>query len=127
MSLGVNDAIVLSKSGTATGRFSAVGLKRAALVAIEIVAEVVGGTPALTFTIQGLKPGGDPATAGDWNDLNVVVADTTTASTKTPSIAMSVGRTVFYVEGLDKRFFDGFALNVTADTNVTFRSNLYAL
>lgn len=121
-------AVQLAPAGTTgTGRKSALGFVNPSIIAIEIVLEVVGGTPALTFTVQGLKPGGDEATAADWSDVAVVVANSTTAATATPSVTLATGRYIFYIDGLDKRCFEGVAVNVTANTNVTFRANAYPL
>lgn len=128
MSHFADQNVVLAPAGTTgTGRKSAHGFHRAQLIAIEIVLENVGVTPAFTFTIQGLKPGGDEATATDWSDVAVVVANSTTAATATPSVTLATGRYVFYIDGLDKRFFDSIALNVTANTNVTYRANAYTV
>jgi hypothetical protein len=122
----VHKAVKIAATGTTgTGRNYARGLDTALAVGIEIVAEVVGGTPVLTFTIQGLKLGGDPTVAADWQDVAVVVANSLTAATLAPTIPMSVGRNIFYIDGLDKRFFEGIAVNVTANTNVTYRANAY--
>lgn len=121
-----HNAVRLAPAGsTGTGRFAAHGLDDAPMLGIEVVLEVVGATPAFTFTVQGLKLGGDEVTATDWQDLAVVVANSTTAATATPSVTLATGRYVFYVDGLDKRFFDSIALNVSANTNVTFRANVY--
>lgn len=123
--LSHNAVQLAPKGSTGTGRFAAHGLDDAPMLGVEIVLETVGGTPAFTFTIQGLKIGGDEATATDWEDLAVVQANSVTAATATPSVTLSAGRYTFYVDGLDKRFFDSIALNVTANTNVTFRANVH--
>ena len=112
---------------TGTGRKSAHGFASAKRVAIEIELEVVGGTPAFTFTVQGLKPGGAEATASDWENVAVVVSNSTTAATAAPTVSLSVGRYIFYVDGLDKRFWESLAVNVTANTNVTYQINAYVV
>ncbi len=121
--------VVLAATGTTgTGRKIAAGFKHASLIAIELFYEVVGATPVFTFTVQGLKVGGDPSVATDWTDLGVVVPDSTVAATKTPSLAPTQGQTArgtFYLDGLDKRFFDQIAVNVATNTNVTYRINAY--
>jgi hypothetical protein len=113
------------RASTGTGRKFALGFRGARRIAIEIVLESVGSV--FTFTVQGLEPGGDDtgATAADWNDLAVVAANSATAATATPSVTVAAGRTVFYVDGLDKRFFDGIAVNVATNTGVTYRINAY--
>jgi hypothetical protein len=121
-----DNAVVLAPTGsTGTGRKYAGTFSPVLGLAVEIVLEVVGGTPAFTFTIQGLEPGGDPTVAADWNDVAVVVANSLTAATVTPSVSIAVGRTVFYIDGLDKRFFERIAVNVATNTNVTYRINAY--
>lgn len=125
MALSDNKIVLAAGGTTGTGRKSALGFPRVPLAAIEIVLETVGATPAFTFTIQGLKVGGDASTASDWEDLAVVRANSTTAATATPSVTLATGRYTFYIDGLDKRFFEGLAVNVTANTNVTYRANAY--
>jgi hypothetical protein len=98
---------------------------RVPLLAIEFVVEVAGATPTVTFTIQSLAPGGDPAVAADWQDTGYVTGDSTVAAVKTALTRTAVGRTVVYVDGLDKRFYDGIAVNISANTNITFRINAY--
>lgn len=121
-----NNAIQLAVPGsTGTGRKFALGFPRVPLVAIEFVVEAIGATPTVTFTIQVLKAGGDPAVAGDWVDTNYVDADSSVAAAKTGITMTAVGKTVKYIDGLDKRFYDAVAVNVSANTNVTYRANAY--
>lgn len=115
------------KGSTGTGRKYAHGFFGAALIAVEFVVEAVGATPAITYTIQGLKPGGDAATASDWADIAYVDGDSLVAAAKTGITLTATGRTVKYVDGLDKRFFEAIAVNVSANTNVTFRANAYPI
>lgn len=91
---------------------------------IEFVVEAVGATPTVTFQVEGLVPGGNPATATDWIVLALLTGDSTVAASATPVTVTTVGSTRRYLDGLDKRFYDAFAVNVTANTNVTFRSTL---
>lgn len=123
-----NNAVKLAPSGqTGTGRFSADSFWSAKRIAVEVVVEAVGATPTATYTIQGLKVGGDAATASDWTDIAYVDGDATTASSKAGVVVTTVSRTVKFIDGLDKRFFEAIAVNVSANTNVTFRANAYQL
>jgi hypothetical protein len=119
-------AVVLAATGSiGTGRKSAHGFDPAPAIAVEFVVEAVGATPTLTFTIQGLKPGGSEAVETDWADVAYVDGDSTVAASKLGIVVTVVGRTVKYIDGLDKRFFDTVAVNVSSNTNVTFRANAY--
>jgi hypothetical protein len=121
-----NNAIKLAATGTTgTGRFSAEDFWPAKRIAVEFVVEAVGATPTATFTIQGLKVGGDAATASDWADIAYVEGDSTVAASKAGITVTTVSRTVKFIDGLDKRFFESIAVNVSANTNVTFRANAY--
>lgn len=95
-------------------------------VEVEVVVEAVGATPSLTFQVEGLVPGGNPATAADWVLLSLLQGDASVATASTPIAVSAVGTTRRFIDGLDKRHFDALAVNVTANTNVTFRSNLNA-
>jgi hypothetical protein len=109
-----------------TGRKYAMGFARVPLIAVEFVIEAVGSTPTVTFTIQGLQAGGEPGTATDWSDTGYVTPDSTVAASKAAIVKTAIGRYVYYVDGLDKRFYDGIAVNISANTNVTYRVNAYA-
>jgi hypothetical protein len=88
--------------------------------------EAIGATPTLTYTIQGLKAGGDPTVAADWADIAYVDGDATVASSKAGIVVTTqVGRTVKFLDGMDLRFFEAVAVNVSANTNVTYRANVY--
>lgn len=123
-----DNVLALAPAGTTgTGRKVGSGLAEAERVAVEIVLEVVGATPAFTFTVQALKPGGSPSDANDWSDVAVGVANSLTASTAAPTVAMAVGRYIFFVDGMAARFADSMAVNVATNTNVTYRINLYRI
>lgn len=131
MSLRGHNAIVLAPSGsTGTGRKYALGTHKLNRVAIEHVVEAVGGTPTMTFTIQGLRPGGNEATAGDWVDLYYVDGadpNPATAAAKTGITVTATGTTTKFVVDLTRWFWDGIAINVSVNTNVTYRTNLHPL
>jgi hypothetical protein len=121
-----DNAVTLAPAGsTGTGRKSAPGVSHAPRMAIEVAVEAVGGTPTMTFTLQGLLPGGVIATATDWIDLAYLDGDATVATSKAAIVVTAVGRTVKYLDGLDLRFFDAVAINITANTNVTFHASVY--
>lgn len=118
----------LFKTGSVgNGRAYALNQFSANKVAIEFEVEAVGATPTVTFNIQGLAPGGDPTDANHWSNLAMVQADSTVAASPTGVTVTAVGKTFRWVAGeaFDDRFFDGLAINITANTNITFRSALH--
>lgn len=125
MALADNKVVLAPTGSTGTGRKFAKGFARVPLVAIEFVVEAVGATPTVTFTIQALRAGGDPAVAADWLDTGYVTADSTVAAAKTAITRTVVGADTLYVDGLDKRFYEALAVNISANTNVTFRVTAY--
>jgi hypothetical protein len=110
---------------TGTGRNYVRNFADATRVAVELIVEAVGGTPTLSYQVQGLRPGGDPTVAADWYTLSVLDPDASVATTNAPPAVTAVGKTTKYIDGLALRFFDAIAVNVTANTNVTFRTNIY--
>jgi len=126
LSDSVHNATPLAPKGSVgNARHAAHGLQTEQRVGIAFVVEAVGATPTATVTIQGLKLGGDPAVAGDWVDIAYVDADSTLAASKAAIVVTAVGRTVKYLDGTALRFFESIAVNVTANTNVTFSANAY--
>lgn len=93
-------------------------------VEVELNVEAVGATPTATFTVQGLVPGGNPATASDWVNLALLQADSTVAASNAAVVLTTVGLTRRWIDGIDKRFFDAVGVNVTANTNVTYSTKL---
>jgi len=121
-----NRAIQLAPKGqTGTGRFPAHVVPESPLIAIEFVVEAVGATPTVTYTIQGLRPGAESTDSAEWVDLMYLDMDSSVAASKAGIVATTVSRVVKYLDGLDRRFFEAIAVNVSANTNVTFRANLY--
>jgi hypothetical protein len=123
-----NDAVTLAPVGsTGNGLFKALGFSRASRIAVEFQVEAVGATPTVTIGLKGLMPGGDPAVASDWVVLGMQQMDSSVADNNTPFALTAVGRTVRFVGGIDSRFFEGIAVDVTANTNVTFSARAYPL
>lgn len=119
--MALNNSITLAATGsTGTGRKAAAGFEGVNRLMIEVVVEAVGATPTMTFTIQGSTDNG-----ATFADIAYVDPDATVASAKTAKTVTTVGRTVLFVDGLDKRFWDQIAVNVSANTNVTFRATAY--
>lgn len=92
--------------------------------AVEIEVEAVGGTPTATFTVKGL-PVGMVDIAANYIPLALDQADATVASSNAPIVLTTVGKTRRFIAGLVSRSFDAFAIDVTANTNVTYSTRLY--
>lgn len=88
--------------------------------AFQFVIEAVGGTPTVTFKVQGSFDG------TNWFDVAYVTdaSDTlaVTALTKT-----GVGAYLVFVANPAARFYSQFRLVTSANTNVTYRCELYEL
>lgn len=93
---------------------------------LEFEVEAVGATPTVTFQVEGLVPGGNPATAADWFLVALSQADATIAISNAPIVVTAVGKTRRFIAGLDVRAFDALAITTSANTNVTYSSRLYA-
>lgn len=115
---------VHTKGTTGTGRQYIDGLSEATRLEVEFEVEAVGGTPTVTFQIEGLLPNTDPTVAANWVKLAYVTEDATVATSSAAITKTAVGKSRYYVDGLDKRFFRAYAVNVTANTNVTYSSRL---
>jgi hypothetical protein len=118
--MAMNNRVTIAPTGsTGTARSSgASNLAEARRMAIEFIIEAVGGTPTITFTIQGSMDGGT-----SWTDLAYVTQDATVASSKAGIVQTAVGTYTYFLDGLDKRFFDMIAIKPSANTNVTYRAN----
>lgn len=118
--MALNNSVQLApKLQTGTGRFSAAGLSAVRKLMVLVSVTAIGATPTMTYTIQGSNDG------TNWADLELVVADSATAASKAAVTVTTVSVAQYFVDGLDKRFFDQYAMNVTANTNVTFNGFLY--
>lgn len=107
--------------GNSTGTFTPAtnGFAGAKRVGFIVNITAIGGTPTITYKFQGSPDGGLT-----WYDLATVKPDATVASSNAAITATTVSQEVRYVDGLDKRFFDGYRINVSANTNVTFNAKL---
>lgn len=116
---------IAPKGSTAIQRYVARNFEEAGRVAIEFQVEAVGATPTITFNIQGLRPNGDPSVAADWTNLATLTGDSTVAASNAAIVTTTVGFTTRYIDGLAERFYSAYAINVTANTNVTFSARAY--
>lgn len=116
---------VAGTTGTGRSYIAQTGDFTRAYVEFEVTA--VGATPTVTFQVEGLMPGSDPTVAANWIKLSLLQADASVATSNAAIVTTTVGKTQRYVDGLTQRSFDAIAVSVTANTNVTFKSTLYAL
>lgn len=118
------------KLSTGTGRSTVKHVEGWRTVAIEFEVEAIGATPTVTFTVQGQldrtppKLDDDPASPL-WENLAYVRSDATTAASSAAQVITTVSKTILWVEGLEKRSFRSLAINVTANTNVTFSARMH--
>lgn len=90
-----------------------------AQVAFQFVVEAVGGTPTVTFKYQGSLDG------LTWTDVPYVPANTNTSATATQTVT-GVGTTLNFLDiNSGARLFEQFRCVTTANTNVTYRAELY--
>jgi hypothetical protein len=92
-------------------------------IAVEFVVEAVGGTPTVTYKLQGIMKS-DPtgATATDWFDLIMIPSDSDTAAITRAVTA--VGRYASYISQAQSRFAKHVRLVTSLNTNVTYSANL---
>jgi hypothetical protein len=120
MAYDANTAVELAASGsTGTGRKSAAGFKGADRILVEVEVEAIGSTPTMTFTIQTSVDG------TNWSDTGYVTLDSTVAAAKTAIVVTTVGVTQRFIDGLATRSPEYVAVNVTANTNVTYSARAY--
>lgn len=86
-------------------------------VAVEFIVEVAGATPTITYKLQGTFDG------TNWFDLITVPANSDTAAITQTQTA--VGDFVTYLDLVGGRFANQFRLVTSANTNITYRANLY--
>lgn len=118
---------LFKKGSTGTGRQYVRNMWDADKIAVEFEIEAVGATPNVSWNVQGLVPGGDPAVAAHWVNLALVQADSTVAASNAAVTGNAVGKTFRFVDGqaFDDRFFDAIAVNINSNTNVTFSVRLH--
>ena len=122
--LNITSDAAFGATVTGTGRHYVRNLEDATRIAVHHEVTAVGATPTMTFTIQGCPAGLDPTVSANWIDIAYVTGDATVAVAKTAITVTTVSNTVRYIDGLDKRFFHAIGINVTANTNVTYRTKL---
>lgn len=108
------------KLSTGVARFSAGGLSSARRAYVRLEVTAIGATPTMTYTIQGSNDDGLT-----WSDIQYVTKDSSVAASKAAVVVTTVSVAEFFIDGLDKRFFDKYAVNVSANTNVTFKADIY--
>ena len=121
----MQDIIIAPAGSAAIQQYRALNVMTAPLLAVEFVVESAGATPTITFNVQGLKPGGSAAVSTDWVNLALLDMDASVATSNAAITLTAVGRTVKYLDGLDRRFIAGVAVNVTANTNIVFHANAW--
>jgi len=117
---------------TGNNSHQSVGLGPApVLVAVEFVVEQVGATPQITFKLQGtFDPGQVADGAANWFDLIMLASDNETAAVLTTLNPAVVGAVLRYLshggatKGGRVRFVPRVRLVTSANTNVTYRTNL---
>lgn len=92
------------------------------------IVEAVGGTPTVTFKIQGCV---DAPTVTDanvtWFDIPYFPANSDTLATATQTVT-ATGKTTFFLDiASGSRLFTRFRLVTTANTNVTYRCEAFSL
>jgi hypothetical protein len=94
-------------------------------VAMRFIVEAIGGTPTVTWKIQGsLYDSGTSDANSSWFDIPFVTDANETVST-TARTATAVGAQVqWLVAGVGRRFFRKFRLVTTSNTNVTYSALL---
>jgi hypothetical protein len=108
------------KLSTAVQRYSAGGLSSARRAYVRLEVTAIGATPSMTYTIQGSNDDG-----ATWADLEYVTPDSAVAVSKAAVVVTTVSVAQYFIDGLDKRFFDKYAINVSANLNVTFKADIY--
>lgn len=88
-------------------------------VGFQFVVEAVGATPTVTYKVQGSLDN------SNWSDISYITASSDTAASTTQT-ATGVGATTFFLnQNNENRFFQYFRIVTSANTNVTFRAELY--
>lgn len=88
-------------------------------VAVQLVVEVAGGTPTITWKVQGSLDG------VNWYDVEYVTdaTDTGAAATRT---ATAVGAQTEWLDlAGSSRFYNQYRLVTSSNTNITYRGELY--
>lgn len=89
-----------------------------AQVAVQFVVEAAGGTPTVTWKVQGSMDG------TNWYDVfyDTDASDTGAAATRT---ATAVGAQLEFVDLAASRFYNWYRAVTTSNTNITYRVELW--
>lgn len=91
------------------------------VVALQFVVEVAGATPTITFKYQGSLDG------VNWTDLSYIPANTNVAATATQTVT-TTGLTLNFLDQTNaNRHFPQIRLVTSANTNVTYRAEMYTI
>lgn len=97
-------------------------------VQFKFIVEVAGATPTVTFKVQGTND--DPSTSdanAAWTDIPYIPANTNTSAVTTQTVT-AVGSTIFFLDiQSGARFFRRYRVVTSANTNITYRCEAYAL
>lgn len=95
----------------------------AQLIAVEFVVEVAGGTPTVTYKLQGTFDRGEisDGSAG-WFDLILLPSDNETAAVT--RVVTAVGDYASYLAQSHVRFVPRVRLVTSANTNITYAATL---
>lgn len=110
---------------TGTGLKTARNFEDATRMAIEFDVEAVGATPSVTYQIKGCPPGKDATVAGNYVKIAYVTEDSTIAVSTADLVLTAAGEKVVYLDGLASRFFSALAVDVTANTNITYSARVH--
>lgn len=85
-------------------------------IAVEFTVEAVGGTPTVTWQVEGSLDN------TNWTTLALLSPDATVATSTAPIVATTVSKVSRYLDGMQFRWFNQLRVRTSANTNVTFSS-----
>ena len=118
----ITGPILLANAGS-TGNVTGATVNAPASITqacFQFVVEAVGATPTVTFKFQGSLDG------TNWYDIPYVLASTDTLSQATQTVT-AVGASISWLSQVGFRYFTAYRVVTTANTNVTFRAELWPL
>jgi len=123
------DIHVLHPAGsTGNSRASIKGVHGAQRAAVLFDITAVGGTPTISWRMEGLPPGGDATVTAEWQPVGMLTASGVTAVSEALVVATTVSRAWRYLDfAADLRFYDALCIITSANTNVTYNSKLFLL
>lgn len=93
--------------------------KTGAAIAAQLVVEVAGGTPTVTWKVQGSLDGGL-----NWYDC-LYVTDSSDTAAATALTSTAVGAKVIFLDNRPSRAYTSYRLVTSSNTNITYRGELY--